>query len=86
MFILEFRNRIKRIKIQSNYSIDGLEVSIASYHQIKCIKIIYLRIEVVHQNIYLRIDIYIFVSKLINHILFFFITGYWNIRLSSTSY
>ena len=36
----------------------------------KHIEIIYSRIEVVYQNIHLRIDIYAFVSKFINNIFF----------------
>ena len=46
-------------------------MSITTYHQIKCVRIIYSRIKVVYQNIHLYIDIYIFVSKFINNILFF---------------
>ena len=37
----------------------------------ECVEKIYSRIGVVYQNIHLCIDIYIFVSKFINNILFF---------------
>ena len=45
-------------------------MSIAPYHRMKCVGIICLRI-VVYRNICLRIDIYVFVSKLISNALFF---------------
>ena len=60
-------------------------MSIALYHQMKCVEIICSKIEVIYQNIHLRIDIYTFISKLINNILFFFITRCWDIQLSSIS-